>query len=397
MPHRVAGSPRFYASVDVPGRRTLRVAGFPQRRLTEQLERALELLAAHRSQGTKPDPDLVRYFDGLPDRIKRRLVTLDLVDPVAADTRSLAAVLGSPKDAAPGTYESYLRAKGNTLGHARQQASRARRVLVAKCRLKHVSEISADLVLRALADLRAEGMGAVTSNAYRVACRGLTKWLAREGLLLSDPLAHLERVKAESRSDRRALTAEEQALLVATTRTQPRRGGLSGEARSLLYLLALQTGLRRGELLALTRGNFQLDAESPSVTIEHGQAKNRRTARIPLQPETVGVLRGFLAEAMPAAPLFRGFRRDYRAAEVLRHDLKAAGIPERTEAGQVDFHALRVSYVTSLARAGVPLALAQKLARHSTPMLTAGVYSRFAVEEDVAAIAKLPSLATAAR
>jgi hypothetical protein len=46
--------------------------------------------------------------------------------------------------------------------------------------------------------------------------------------------------------------------------------------------------------------------------------------------------------------------------------------------------------------AGVGLALAQKLARHCDPKLTAGIYSRFGFDQDAAAIAKLPSLVRAA-
>ncbi len=95
-----------------------------------------------------------------------------------------------------------------------------------------------------------------------------------------------------------------------------------------------------------------------------------------------------------ALPLPRGWRKITRA-EVLRYDLEASGIPEHTDAGRVDFHALRVTYVTNLARAGVSLAQAQKLARHCDPKLTSGIYSRFGFDEDAAAIAKLPSLADA--
>ena len=71
-------------------------------------------------------------------------------------------------------------------------------------------------------------------------------------------------------------------------------------------------------------------------------------------------------------------------------------IPEQTEAGRVDFHALRVTFVTNLARAGVSLAQAQELARHCSPQLTSSIYSRFGFDEDAAAIAKLPRLAGAA-
>ncbi len=64
--------------------------------------------------------------------------------------------------------------------------------------------------------------------------------------------------------------------------------------------------------------------------------------------------------------------------------------------GRVGFHALRVTFVTNLARAGVPLAQAQKLAGHCSPLLTSSIYSRFGFDEDAAATAKLPSLAGAA-
>ena len=43
----------------------------------------------------------------------------------------------------------------------------------------------------------------------------------------------------------------------------------------------------------------------------------------------------------------------------------------------------------------MPLAQAQKLARHRSPLLTSSIYSRFGFDEDAAAIAKLPKLAEA--
>jgi len=50
--------------------------------------------------------------------------------------------------------------------------------------------------------------------------------------------------------------------------------------------------------------------------------------------------------------------------------------------GQVhDFHALRVTYGTALARAGVRLQVAQRLMRHSTPVLTANVYTRLELHD----------------
>ena len=61
-----------------------------------------------------------------------------------------------------------------------------------------------------------------------------------------------------------------------------------------------------------------------------------------------------------------------------------------TDEGVADFHALRVTYATSLARSGVSPAMAQKLLRHSDPKLTLNIYTRLKLEEAQAAVARLP-------
>jgi len=75
---------------------------------------------------------------------------------------------------------------------------------------------------------------------------------------------------------------------------------------------------------------------------------------------------------------------------MLRADLDAAGIAYRDDAGRVcDFHALRHTYVTRLARSGATVKVVQTLARHSTPVLTLGVYSHLELADGAAALAAL--------
>ena len=64
-----------------------------------------------------------------------------------------------------------------------------------------------------------------------------------------------------------------------------------------------------------------------------------------------------------------------KVVRMLRHDLKAAGIPYETASGVVDFHSLRSTCLSWLAAAGVPLKTLQTFARHSTPVLTMNVYT----------------------
>ncbi|MCP3918734.1 MAG: site-specific integrase [bacterium] len=306
MVHRVNGSDRWYASVAIPGVRTLRVAAFPQKRQSENLERALERLVVLRAEGDRPDPEFQRYIDSLPDRTRRRLIKLRLLDDDdnVGRSRRLADVLGvGGRGADPGQFEVYLRSKGGTAAHARQQADRARRVLVGECHFLLTTDIEEGPVLQALAKLTHGGLSVSSRNAFRQACRSVTRWLLREGRLKRDPLLQLDKAQGDSDSGRRALSEEEQLRLVTVTRTQPTRGGLTGEARSLMYRLALTIGLRRGELLSLRRSDLVLNDKNPVVTVAHGHAKNRKSTSIPLQPDVASVLREFLRNC--ATPCLR--------------------------------------------------------------------------------------------
>ena len=51
------------------------------------------------------------------------------------------------------------------------------------------------------------------------------------------------------------------------------------------------------------------------------------------------------------------------------------GLPDETERGGADFHSLRTSFITALAKAGVHPRVAHTLARHSDINLTMATYS----------------------
>jgi hypothetical protein len=57
-----------------------------------------------------------------------------------------------------------------------------------------------------------------------------------------------------------------------------------------------------------------------------------------------------------------------------------------------DFHALRGMCATLLALANTPLTMAQKILRHSTPILTANFYTLYELEQKSEALARIPSL-----
>src|SRR5262249_5248784 len=169
----------------------------------------------------------------------------------------------------------------------------------------------------------------------------------------------------------------------------------NGRDRHFLYLCAMGTGFRAGELASLQPESFALDAEPPSVVCRAGYTKNGKTATQPLPAEIAEALRGYLADRPVGQPVWPGSWHE-RGADMLRDDLEAAGIPYVVEGPDgplhADFHALRHSYVALLDRAGLTLKQAMQLARHSDPKLTMAVYGRAALHDLGAAVDRLPGL-----
>ena len=78
---------------------------------------------------------------------------------------------------------------------------------------------------------------------------------------------------------------------------------------------------------------------------------------------------------------------------MLRADLDAAGITFEDEHGRLDVHALRGTFATNLATAGVSPKAAQELMRHSDINLTMKDYTTLRLSDVAADLNKLPSLA----
>jgi integrase len=259
------------------------------------------------------------------------------------------------------------------------------------------------------------GIGAQTFNFYLQAAKQFCRWMVHDRRASESPLAHLQgvNVKTDRRHDRRALSADELRWALDTTARAPERHGMTGEARALLYCLAVETGLRAGELRSLTRASFDLEADEPSITIEAAYAKNRRQDTLPLRPATARALAPHLAGKMPGVPAFdiprrtqvvRMWRADLRdarrawigAAEShpeAREREQSSFLSYRDEAGRVaDFHSLRHTFISNLANGGVHPKTAQALARHSTIALTMDRYTHVRRSEFAAALSVLPDL-----
>ena len=199
--------------------------------------------------------------------------------------------------------------------------------------------------------------------------------------------------RTDIRHERRKLTPEEVRLLLQAARKGPADHGMTGRDREMLYHLALETGLRWSELYSLKPTNFSFDTAPPTVKVEAAYSKHRREDILPLRPETAQKLREYLALKLPSTPAFPMWKD--KGAKMIRKDLAAAGIAYQDESGRfADFHSLRHSYISNLARSGVHPKVAQSLARHSTIVQTMDRYTHMRLEDQSEALKHLPDLSS---
>lgn len=284
-------------------------------------------------------------------------------------------------------FQTALESKGSTEGHISETIAYIRSVCDA-CGYKIPRDLDATAVSSHVAELRRDGKSARSINKRLTAIKTFTRWMCRQGRLRIDPMVQISKLntQVDRRLQRRALTDDEIDQLIETTSQQPtwswregrthdsERRHIRGPWRAVLYQLTLGTGLRRGELASLTLGSFDLsDLDAATVTVKAAYSKRRREDVLPIRRDLGELLLNALQDCDLQTPIFR---LPDNTADMLRADLKAAGIPERDDSGHVvDFHALRHTYITRLARSGGAPAVAKSLARHSTISLTIDHYT----------------------
>ena len=227
-------------------------------------------------------------------------------------------------------------------------------------------------------------------------------------------MAHLKgfNVALDRRHDRRALTDDEIARLVqAAQDSKIDVLGMTGTDRGMLYRVAVGTGFRASEIGSLTPESFDLDADTPTITIEAGYSKHRRRDVQPIRQDLADLLTPWL-DGRPKGQAV--FAMPEKPAAMMRIDLDAArqawiakGATDQDKAQRMatsllaytdgagrfaDFHCLRHTYVSRLVQSGASVKVAQDLARHSSPMLTLGRYAHVQIADHTKALDALPDL-----
>ena len=244
------------------------------------------------------------------------------------------------------------------------------------------------------------------------AWRTFLRWCVADGRLAVDPLARLKKPAPHRQRERRYLTVDEWRWLRAITEHAPERFGMTGPERALLYGVAIETGLRAGELATLTRAHLALTGPQPHILLSAAETKNRRAARQYLRRPLADALAIQTARMMPGGRLFnippstrtsamiRADLRDARAAFIAEAGDDAHGRIERERSDfltaedhdgrQLDFHALRHTTGAWAAIGGASPKAIQTLLRHSTITLTLDTYGHLLPDEAASTVARMP-------
>jgi integrase len=139
--------------------------------------------------------------------------------------------------------------------------------------------------------------------------------------------------KVDVRCARRELTADELRALLTATRTSGRGfRGLTGEDRFHLYLTAAATGFRARALAHLTPADFDLDGDTPTVTLAARFNKSRKPKVQPIPSDAAEQLRTYLRGRPANEPVWGGtWGSARRGADMIRRDLEATSIPYAVE------------------------------------------------------------------
>jgi len=256
-------------------------------------------------------------------------------------------------------------------------------LLLSQCKWECAKDISAESFSAWRSERQDKhGVSAKTLNEYLGAIRSLLNWMVKRNRISDNPLRIVEMLPTygEQVEPRRAFTDEELERLFAA----------AGDRR-VVYLIAVRTGLRNGEIRALQAGDVSLDDGEPRISARAITTKNGKAAVIPLCSDTAQVLRDHIKKhaLSPSDSLFEcvfSKRRQFLA------DLMAAGIPSVDKNGyHLDFHSLRHTFCTHLQREGATQRVLMELMRHSDRRLSDYLYTDMALLPVREAVEKLPS------
>lgn len=271
---------------------------------------------------------------------------------------------------------------------------------------KLLTELCAFDVERFKARRLREGRKPATVNRDLDRIRGALSRAVDWGMLPAHPLKAVKRTKGDDNTRVRYLSDDEEKRLrkaleerEAQRRQQRDQGNVWRRERgheelpafpadgytdhlAPMVLIALNTGLRRGELLGLTWESVNLG--SKLLTVAAGTAKSRKARHIPLNAEAVDVLTRWKKQGKGAGLVFPA----PKGGRMTHINSSWEGLVSDAKLMDFRFHDCRHDFASKLVMAGVDLNTVRELLGHADIKMTLR-YAHLAPDRLAAAVAKL--------
>lgn len=271
---------------------------------------------------------------------------------------------------------------------------------------KRLADITAWQLDKFKADRLKAKIAPATVNRDLDRIRAVLSKAVEWGLLDLSPARTVKRVKGADENRVRFLSAEEEKRLraaLAQRETEHRARRDSGNAWAAqrghagrkvwakgeftdhaapLILLALNTGLRRGELFGLEWSD--VDLCNKVVTVRAANAKSQRPRRLPLNVEALDVLKRWKGEGERKGLVFPG----PGGARLTNINRSWASIAAAAKLVDFRFHDCRHHFASRLVMSGSDLYTVKELLGHSDFDMTQR-YAHLAPEHKAAAVARL--------
>ncbi len=258
--------------------------------------------------------------------------------------------------------------------------------------------------------LKEDRVSRATVNRDLVCLRAALSKAVTWGQLKTHPLAAVKPYRVDSKRVVRFLSASEEKKLrdALTARDDARRAeresanawrrergyaewpplGTYTDHLTPLVLLALNTGVRRGELFQLRWGDVSIDRAL--LTVRGEGAKSGQTRHVPLNSEAVSVVKAWQGGVATDPGLLMFPSPDDREHPL--EDIKTAwlALVRSAKITEFRFHDCRHHFASRLVQAGVDLNTVRELLGHSDIKMVLR-YAHLAPETKAAAVARLVS------
>ncbi len=253
------------------------------------------------------------------------------------------------------------------------------------------------------------GLKASTINRDLSSLRSVLSRAVDWGFLEIHPLARVKASKSDTSGKPRYLSADElerlhTALEIHESELRTKRASFNTWRRERnlpelpdlsncifadhvkpMTILALNTGMRRGEIFNLEWKDVELDGPSPILTIRGEGAKSGKTRHIPLNAVALDLLTGWKAQSDGTGLVFKSPKTGSRFNNInnsWRTLMKAAQLTD------FRFHDTRHHFASMLVQRGADLNVVRELLGHSDLKLTLR-YAHLAPRNAAAAVSLL--------